>query len=271
MRRGCRLGVAGLGVMGVALAVACAGRGGAPFEGRVVDLTHAFDATTLYWPTAEGFRLTVEADGPTAAGYVYRANSFCTAEHGGTHLDAPSHFSAGGQSADEIPPERLVGPGVVVDVAARCGSDADCRVGVADLRAFEARHGRIPAGAIVLLRTGFGARWSDRVAYLGTGERGPAAVAKLRFPGLDAEAARWLADERGIDAVGIDTASIDAGRSTLFETHRELARRNVPVLENVANLGELPETSFYVVALPMKIGGGSGGPLRIVAILPDTR
>jgi len=160
-----------------------------------------------------------------------------------------------------------VGPGVVVDVALRCSRDPDCTVAVADLEAFEARHGRMPAAAIVLLRTGWGGRWPDPAAYLGTAERGPEAVAKLRFPGLDAAAARWLAEERGIDAVGIDTASIDPGRSTGFEAHRELAARNLPILENVARLEELPATGFRVVALPMKIGGGSGAPLRIVAIL----
>ncbi len=254
-----------------ALSLACAARSPAPLGGRVVDLPHAFDSSTVYWPTGEGFRLTVLADGPTAAGYYYRANSLCAAEHGGTHLDAPSHFSARGQTADAIPPERLVGPGVVIDVAGRCGSDPDCLVGVADVQDFESRHGRIPAGAIVLLRTGFGGRWPDRAAYLGTAERGAAAVAELRFPGLHPDAARLLAEERRIDAVGIDTASIDPGRSTLFEAHRELAERNVPILENVANLDELPETAFYVVALPMKIGGGSGGPLRIVAILDSPR
>lgn len=252
------------------LALGCAGRGAAALEGRVVDLTHPFDATTVYWPTGEGFELTVLADGPTPDGYTYRANSFCAAEHGGTHLDAPAHFAADGQTADAIPPERLVGRGVVIDVAGRCRLDPDCLVGVADLQDFEARHGRIPAGAIVLLRTGFGERWPDRAAYLGTAERGPGAVARLRFPGLDAEAARWLADERRIDAVGIDTASIDPGRSTRFEAHRALAERNVPILENLAELDELPETAFYVVALPMKIAGGSGGPLRIVAIVDST-
>jgi len=250
-----------------ALALACASGGGAPLAGRVVDLTHPFDSTTVYWPTGEGFELTVLSDGPTPDGYTYRANSFCAAEHGGTHLDAPAHFSEQGQTAEAIPPERFVGPGVVIDVSPRCAGDPECTVGVADVRAFESRHGRIPEGAIVLLRTGFGERWPDRAAYLGTDERGAAAVAKLRFPGLDAEAARFLAEERRIDAVGIDTASIDPGRSTHFEAHRVLADRGVPILENVASLGELPATSFTVVALPMKIGGGSGGPLRIVAIL----
>jgi kynurenine formamidase len=254
----------------VALAGAACG-GAAPLAGRVVDLTHAFDETAVYWPTGEGFAITVLADGPTEGGYTYRANSFCAAEHGGTHLDAPSHFSERGQTSDEIPPERFVGPGVVVDVAARCTADPDCLVGIADLRSHEARRGRIPDGAIVLLRTGYGARWADRAAYLGTAERGAEAVAKLRFPGLDPEAARFLAEERRIDAVGIDTASIDPGRSTEFPAHRVLAERNVPVLENVAHLEQLPEAPFTVVALPMKIGGGSGGPLRIVAILHPGR
>jgi len=254
--------------LAAALALACAGSAQPPRAERVVDLTHVFDASTVYWPTAEGFRLHVEADGPTPGGYYYRANSFCAAEHGGTHLDAPAHFSRDGQTVDAIPPERLVGPGVVVDVAPRCSRDPDCAVSIADLEAFEDRHGRIPTGAIVLLRTGTGERWSDPAAYLGTAERGPEAVAKLRFPGLDAAAARWLAEGRGIDAVGIDTASIDPGRSTGFEAHRELAARNVAILENVAQLERLPATGFLVVALPMKIGGGSGGPLRIVAIVP---
>jgi kynurenine formamidase len=172
---------------------------------------------------------------------------------------------------DAIPPERMIGPGVLVDVAARCAGDPGCRVEVADLEAFEARHGRIPPRSIALLRTGWGPRWPDRATYLGTALRGEAAVAKLSFPGLGAEAARWLADEREVDAVGIDTASIDPGDSTSFEAHRALAEHGVPIFENLAALEELPETSFTVIALPMKIGGGSGGPLRVVAILAGER
>jgi len=250
-------------------ALGCAGRGGPPLEGRVVDLTHAFDASTLYWPGGEGFSLEKLADGPTPAGHHYRANRFCAAEHGGTHLDAPSHFAAAGASVDAIPPDRLVGPGVVVNMSARCGDNAECLVTVEDLAVFEARRGRIPQRAIVLLRTGWGARWPDRAAYLGSAERGAEAAARLRFPGLDPEAARWLAEERRIDAVGIDTASIDRGSSTGFEAHRVLAAHGVPVFENVAGLAGLPRTGFFVAALPMKIGGGSGGPLRIVAFVPD--
>jgi len=182
------------------------------------------------------FELTVLADGPTADGYTYRANSLCAAEHGGTHLDAPAHFSAHGQTAEAIPAERLVGPGVVIDVAERCAEDPDCAVGVADVLAFESRHGRIPEGLIVLLRTSANAGRTAR----------PTSGRPSAAPGPSPSCA-------------------------YFEAHRVLAERNVPILENVASLGELPATSFTVVALPMKIGGGSGGPLRIVAILAPGR
>jgi len=122
---------------------------------------------------------------------------------------------------------------------------------------------------ILLLRTGWAERWTDRAAYLGTDEVGPDAVAKLRFPGLSPLAARWLVDHRRIRAVGIDTASIDHGPSTHFGAHVTLCAGNLPIFENVASLIGLPEQGTFVVALPMKIAGGSGGPLRIVARVPD--
>ncbi len=234
----------------------------------VVDLTHAYDADTIYWPTAEGFRLQIDARGWTEGGFYYEANSFCTAEHGGTHIDAPVHFAEGRRALDEVPLEQLVGPGVVVDVAEACARDRDHRVTTAELQAWEREHGPIPDGAIVLLRTGFGRFWPDRERYLGTAERGAGAVAKLHFPGLHPDAARWLATERSIGAVGLDTASIDHGPSTGFEAHCILFEANVPALENVAHLDRLPARGFSVLALPMKIRGGSGGPVRIAALLP---
>jgi kynurenine formamidase len=137
-----------------------------------------------------------------------------------------------------------------------------------EIEAYEAEHGLLPRGAVLLLRTGFGRRWPDRARYLGTAARGEAAAAELHFPGLAPEAARWLAEERGIAAVGIDTASIDPGPSRSFEAHRALAARGVPAFENLANLEGLPPRNFWVIALPMKIEGGSGAPLRAIAILP---
>ena len=121
---------------------------------------------------------------------------------------------------------------------------------------------------IVLIRTGFGRYWPDREKYMGTAERGPQAVPQLHFPGIDPEAARWLVAERNVKAIGIDTPSLDYGQSTLFESHVALFADNIPGFENVANLDQLPLSGFSVLALPMKIHGGSGGPLRIVAVLP---
>lgn len=240
----------------------------APFSaGRLVDLTHAFDEQTVYWPTAEGFRLTVDFAGQTPGGYHYEANSFCAAEHGGTHLDAPVHFAEGRQTSDAIPLEHLIGPAVVVDVAEQA-ADPDYQVTQADFEAWEAEHGRLPDGSIVLLRTGFGRFWPDRTRYMGTDQRGQDAVALLHFPGLHPDAARWLVANRRIHAIGLDTPSIDYGQSTLFESHRILFDQNIPAFENVANLDRLPVTGFTVIALPMKIQGGSGGPLRIVAVVP---
>jgi kynurenine formamidase len=236
-------------------------------EGKIVDLTHPFDEKTIFWPTEEGFVLEKEFEGLTEKGYYYTANKFRTAEHGGTHIDAPIHFAKGRHTVDEIPLEQLMGQAVVVDVSKQCERNRDYQIAVEDFMQWEKQNGAIPKGAIVLLRTGFGKYWPDRIKYMGTDERGAAAVAKLHFPGLHPDAAKWLLQNCSIKAVGLDTPSIDYGQSTLFETHRILFEKNVPAFENVANLDKLPLKGLTVIALPMKIKGGSGGPLRIVAIV----
>ena len=250
-----------------ALTLSCSRAEPDPFAGRLVDLSHAYDEQTVFWPTAAGFRLEKVAEGVTPAGYYYAANNFSTAEHGGTHLDAPVHFAEGRHSADQVPLERLMGAGVLVDVSEQCARDADYQVTAEDFAAWEREHGRLPEGSLLLLRTGFGRRWPDRRSYLGTDERGPEAVARLHFPGLHPDAARWLVRERSVKAVGLDTPSIDYGQSKLFESHRVLFERDIPAFENLANLEQLPAKGFHLVALPMKIKGGSGGPLRAVAIV----
>jgi kynurenine formamidase len=236
-------------------------------DGTWVDLSHDFSAEAIYWPTAKPFALEVVSAERTPAGYFYAANNFSAAEHGGTHLDAPIHFAEGKQSADQVPLERLLGPAAVVDVSSRGDADPDYRLDVATLEAWEAAHGAIGERNIVLVRTGWSSRWPDKARYLGTARTGPEAVAELHFPGIDSSAARWLA-ERRVKAVGIDTPSIDYGQSTTFDTHQILFQQDIPAFENVAHLDQLPATGAFVIALPMKIRGGSGGPLRIVAILP---
>jgi kynurenine formamidase len=239
--------------------------------GPAVDLTHPFDADTIYWPTEEGFVLERGSAGRTEAGYWYEAHRMRLAEHGGTHLDAPVHFHEGGSTAERVSLEKLIAPAVVVDVSSAAAERVDYAIGIHDLERFEAKHGRIPDGAALLLRTGFAAYWPDRARYLGTGERGPGAVAKLHFPGLDPAAARWLVANRKVAAVGIDTASIDPGSSKLFESHQILFAAEIPAFENLAYLDHLPATGATLIALPMKIAGGSGAPLRAVAILPAAR
>ncbi len=237
-------------------------------SGTLVDLTYAYDSTTVYWPTAEGFQLRIDAQGYQEAGFYYEANSFFSAEHGGTHLDAPIHFSEGQHAADEIPLDRLIGEAVVVDVSEAALADRDYLVSQADIEAWEQAQGTTVDDKIVLLRTGYGQFWPDRERYMGTAERGADAVALLHFPGLDPAAAQWLVDNRTIKAIGLDTPSIDYGQSSTFDSHVILFGANIPAFENVANLDALPATGFYVMALPMKIADGSGGPLRIVALLP---
>ena len=237
-------------------------------DAKIVDLTHPFDERTIYWPTGERFTHRADSVGMTPGGYYYEAFSFCAAEHGGTHLDAPIHFAAQRWTADAIPLDRMIGPAILVDASRGAAAQRDYLVSVADFQEWERANGAIPDGAIVLLRTGHAAHWPDAERYLGTAERGAAAVAKLHFPGLDPEAARWLVRERRIHAIGLDTPSIDAGPSKDFLAHRVLLDANIPVFENVASLDGLPPHGFTVIALPMKIGGGSGGPLRIVAIVP---
>ncbi|MDF9798260.1 kynurenine formamidase [Catalinimonas alkaloidigena] len=235
-------------------------------SGTIVDLTYAYDSSTIYWPTEDGFQLNEEAEGFTDKGYYYTANSFCGAEHGGTHLDAPIHFAEGQQAVDAIPLENLIGSGVIVDVQDSAGTNPDYQVSVDDFEAWETRQGQLPEGSIVFLRTGYGQYWPDRMQYMGTDERGAEAVEKLHFPGLHPEAANWLIENRNIKAIGIDTPSIDFGQSTHFETHQALFQANIPAFENLANLEQLAFQGFTVIALPMKIGGGSGAPLRVIAI-----
>jgi len=253
--------------MGMLAMVAC--QASAPWQhGEWLDLSHDFAADTIYWPTADGFELETVADGETSGGYYYSAKNFAGAEHGGTHIDAPVHFARGGTTVDRIPVDHLVGPAVVVDVTEQAAANRDYQVSVADFEAFEAAHGRIPRGAIVLLYTGMARYWPDAERYMGTAARGEEAVPQLHFPGLDREAALWLATKREIHAVGLDTPSIDYGQSRLFHSHRVLFAAGIPAFENVAGLDRMPPTGATVIALPMKIRGGTGGPLRIIAWLP---
>jgi kynurenine formamidase len=232
-----------------------------------IDLTHDFETSTVYWPTNVPFSHDTVFYGMTEKGYFYSSFKFSAEEHGGTHFDAPVHFGNGQKFIHEVPIEQLHGPGVVVDVTRQSAENRDYLISVTDFENWEKSHGKIPVGAIILLNTGFGKYWEDHAKYTGTLKTGQEGVDELHFPGLDPGAARWLVENRKINAIGLDTPSIDYGQSKDFQTHRILCAAGLTMYENVANLDQLPEEGAYIVALPMKIRGGSGAPLRIVAII----
>lgn len=236
---------------------------------EIVDLTHPFNERTIYWPTSPtSFQLDTLSYGETPGGWFYSAFAFSTPEHGGTHMDAPIHFAAGGHSVDRIPVERFIAPAVVIDVRERTSADPDYRLSADDVRAWESEHGEISPGTIVLLLTGWSERWPDRLQYLGDDTPGDAS--NLRFPSFGEDAARLLVEERRVTALGADVASIDYGRSTDFIVHRIAGEANVFGLENLTALDRLPPTGATLIALPVLIEGGSGGPVRVVALVRRT-
>lgn len=233
---------------------------------KIVDLTHEFSEETVYWVTARQFDLDTVFQGYTEKGYYYSAYDFTTAEHGGTHIDAPIHFAVNTQSVDQIPLERLIGDAIKIDVSDKALQGPDYLISVQDLKDWERTEKMsIPEAAIVLLQTGHSKFYKDKKKYLGTDKRGEEAVKELHFPGLSPEAAKWLVEHRNINAIGIDTPSIDYGQSEYFQSHVILLSQNIPVFENLMNLDQLPTKNFEIIALPMKIKNGSGGPLRIIA------
>jgi kynurenine formamidase len=239
-------------------------------EYQLVDLSHSYGDDTLYWPTSPSkFEKTELAFGDTEAGYFYSAFSICTPEHGGTHLDAPMHFARDGLPTERIPLGNLIAPAVVIDVTTKAAADRNYRLGVDDVEAFEERHRRIEPGTIVLLRTGWSQYWPDAKKYLGDDRPGDAS--NLSFPSYGEGAARLLVEERKVSILGVDTASADFGQSQDFVVHRIAAANNVSNLENLTNLDKLPPTGALLIALPMKIEGGSGGPVRVVALVPKVR
>jgi kynurenine formamidase len=232
---------------------------------KLVDLTYPFNERTIYWPNAKGFVHRKDGWGKTPLGYWYAAGGFSTDEHGGTHIDSPIHFAQGKLTLEQIPVEKLAGPAFVVDITGPSTSNRDYQATPADVMAFEKQHGRIPAGAIVLFRTGWGKFWPDKKRYLGSDAAGD--TANLHFPGIRPDAAALLAT-RGIAGIGIDTASTDHGPSKRFDTHQVLSEANIYGLENVANLERLPAKGATLIVAPMKITNGTGGPTRILALLP---
>jgi kynurenine formamidase len=234
---------------------------------QVLDLTYPFNDVTQVCPGNPPFHRDSMQRGGTATEAWYATGQVALSEHAGTHMDAPVHFAQGQAGIDGIPVERLIGPAIVIDVRAAASHDRDYRLSVADLQRWEEGHGTIPAGAIVMMLSGWGAHWKDRERYFGSAT--PEDPTTLHFPGFSQAAAEWLVRERHISGIGVDTASIDYGPSQDFAVHRVVNAAGLYGLENVAGLAEVPASGATLVALPMKIAGGTGAPVRIIALLPS--
>lgn len=228
---------------------------------RIIDLTHAINANLPPWPgDTKSFEAlpnaSVEKDG-------YFTRSFWMLEHYGTHLDAPVHFPPGKTTVDRIPVERLIGPAVVIDVRKEGERDADYRLPVGRVEEWERVHGEIPAGAIVLLRTGRALLWADANRY-----RGMDSAGAMHFPGFSAEAVKYLISKR-VSGIGADAMSVDAGNSTGYEVHHLALGSDLFQIENLADMSALPEAGARLIVAPIKLECGSGGPCRVFAVLPD--
>lgn len=228
---------------------------------RVIDMTYLINDHSPSWPgDTQAFNAVVNAT-PAKEGYFTR--KFTMLEHYETHMDAPAHFPPGKETLDQIPIERFFGPGIVIDIRAEVAKNVDYRLTPEDVQAWEAHHGRIPAGAIVMLRTGWASRWPNEKRY-----RNMDAKKVMHFPGYSVAAAKLLIS-RHVSGLCIDTLSIDYGPSTDFEVHRTTLPAGLFHVENIANLAKLPPTGSFIIAAPIKLEGGSGGPVRVFAILPD--
>lgn len=236
---------------------------------NLLDLTYPFGHDSIYWPTGTPFTTTRVFRGLNEQGWWYATNDYRANEHGGTHVDAPIHFAEGGRAIHQIPLAEWIGPACVVDVTAACAKDRNYLLRSADLQEHEKMHGTIGEGSWVIMYTGIGTRYyPDREKVLGTAATGPDAVKQLSFPGFSAEAVQFLIGQRRIKGIGIDTPSIDYGKSTDFPVHRLLCGADKLAIENLARLDQLPATGAILYAIPVLIQDGTGAPARVFAQLP---
>jgi kynurenine formamidase len=234
------------------------------FDGaiQVIDLTHALSSEGPHWPSASGNPFVYEVRSAHDSGAT-SMGAYSTPEHHGTHIDAPIHSADGQPSVDQLEAGDLFGPIALIDVAEQCAADADYQLSRDDILAWETAHGALPAGAVVLMYTGWSQKWSDFDAYKNQDAEG-----RMHFPGFSEEAARFLIDERDIRGIGVDTLSADAAVAG-FGTHRTINGSGKYQLENVANLHLVPQSGAYLIVAPIKIEGGSGGQVRLFAVNPE--
>jgi kynurenine formamidase len=268
MRLNTRRSYLTLSLLSVLLFAATASSNAAPKE-KIVDMTFPFSEESIYWPTDKPFTPTTVFKGTTEGGYWYASNQYAASEHGGTHVDAPIHFSKNGRTIGQVPLQEWIGPAAKIDVTGKSLANRDYQLTVEDILAWEKKHGQIPQGAWVIMQSGIDGRfYPNRKEVLGTGKTGKAAVAELHFPGFSPEAVSFLLAKRTITGIAIDTPSIDPGTSRDFKVHQALCNAQKLALENIANLERIPESGAMLYVIPMFIKNGTGAPARVFAELP---
>ena len=227
---------------------------------RTLNLSHSISPRMPHWP---GDPSTEFEDCAHTRRDGYYLRRFSMSEHGGTHLVAPASFHPDGRTAEEYPAEELVRPAVVIDVRPQCRADPDYALTVGDLANWESRHPPIPANSIALLLTGWAERWSNPQEYLGIDENGG-----LHFPGFSPDAASLLVNEHKAAGLGTDTAGVEPGADGGFAVSRLVLAQPRIVLENLANLHQLPPMGAVLVIGLLRLASGSGSPAAVTALLP---
>ncbi|XP_055946072.1 isatin hydrolase-like [Argiope bruennichi] len=233
-----------------------------PLPVKLVDMTHTFDETVIHYPFVNGFQMETEMNGTELNGVWILTEKYSSSIHVGTHMDAPLHFIPDGLAVDQIPINHFFAPAAVIDITEKAELDPDAEVTVEDLLNWECLTEQSLNGTIVLLKSGWGKRWNDEIAFLGTSD---GHLSNSHFPGFSAEAAIFLVQNRTIYGVGTDTISFDKGSSKTFPAHQILLRHGIFGLENVANVEQIPIYGAQLYVMPMKIGKASGAPTRIIA------
>ncbi|GIY71731.1 uncharacterized protein CDAR_290931 [Caerostris darwini] len=237
----------------------------APIAKELVDMTYTFDETTLHYPTTKEFEMNVILNGTIEGGSWLQVEEYSSAIHVGTHMDAPAHFTKGGQTVEEIPVDRLIAPAAVIDITAKADLEPDAEASIEDLLRWKSVTGQSLNETVVVLKSGWGRKWNNRTAFFGTPEND---ATKLHYPGLSGEAAQWLVDNRNIYGIATETLSFDKGSTRTSPSHNILLGHGIYGLENVANVDKIPIYGAKLHAMPMKIGRGSGAPTRIIATFP---
>lgn len=228
----------------------------------IVDMSYPLNRNNAYWPGPSYSAFQYETIATLEDNGVF-SGAYTTPEHLGTHIDAPNHFEDNQPSIDMLTLENLIGPASVINISGKVKSNADYELTVEDIISWEKSNGMIQEGSIVLLNTGWWERWNDFDNYKNADDTG-----KFHFPGYSRDAARFLVEERNIKGIGIDTLSADQGTSSDFAVHHLINSAGKYILENVANIIQLPPKGATLIIAPIKIEGGSGGQARIWAIVP---